>query len=162
MTDQEMREKFERDFPGRDFSLFGSSIGTIVYQNDRVQMMWTGYQAAAATYTDEIRRLRETQSVLSVAEDAVIEERRRQVIKEGWTAEHDDEHVGGELAMAGACYAFDGARNGGGMGVPKEWPWDAKWWKSKSYRRDLVRAAALIIAEIERLDRAALKVPPHG
>jgi hypothetical protein len=29
------------------------------------------------------------------------------------------------------------------------------WWKPKDRRRDLVRAAALIIAEIERLDRDA-------
>lgn len=35
------------------------------------------------------------------------------------------------------------------------WPWDWAWWKPKNPRRDLVRAAALIIAEIERLDRAA-------
>lgn len=33
------------------------------------------------------------------------------------------------------------------------WPWPSKWWKPKSQRRDLVRAGALILAEIERLDR---------
>jgi hypothetical protein len=37
------------------------------------------------------------------------------------------------------------------------WPWDRKWWKPKDRRRDLVRAGALILAEIERLDRAAAK-----
>lgn len=35
------------------------------------------------------------------------------------------------------------------------WPWSGEWWKPKDRRRDLVRAAALIVAEIERLDRAA-------
>ena len=41
------------------------------------------------------------------------------------------------------------------MGAPFGWPhtWDASWWKPKDRRRDLVRAGALIIAEIERLDR---------
>jgi hypothetical protein len=34
------------------------------------------------------------------------------------------------------------------------WPWSLHWWKPKSPRRDLIRAAALIVAEIERLDRA--------
>lgn len=33
------------------------------------------------------------------------------------------------------------------------WPWDAKWWKPKNTRRDLVRAGALIVAELERMDR---------
>jgi len=37
----------------------------------------------------------------------------------------------------------------------RTWPWAEKWWKPKNERRDLVKAAALILAEIERLDRAA-------
>jgi hypothetical protein len=35
------------------------------------------------------------------------------------------------------------------------WPWDDEWFKLTDPRRDLIKAAALIIAEIERLDRAA-------
>jgi len=35
------------------------------------------------------------------------------------------------------------------------WPWNMVWWKPKNYRRDLVKAAALLVAEIERLDRKA-------
>ena len=31
--------------------------------------------------------------------------------------------------------------------------WDSEWWKPKDRRRDLIRAGALIVAEIERLDR---------
>ena len=31
--------------------------------------------------------------------------------------------------------------------------WSKDWWKPKDKRRDLIRAAALIVAEIERLDR---------
>jgi hypothetical protein len=39
---------------------------------------------------------------------------------------------------------------------PVRWPqgW-AGWWKPKLRRENLVRAGALIIAEIERLDRAS-------
>jgi len=72
--------------------------------------------------------------------------------------------------MAGICYAlgpahvhipmpiygrFFGFREGytkAGEGKIA-WPWDPKWWKPKDRRRDLVRAAALIIAEIDRHDR---------
>ncbi|NPW56957.1 hypothetical protein HPR97_34090, partial [Pseudomonas aeruginosa] len=35
------------------------------------------------------------------------------------------------------------------------WPWDEEWWKPKSARENLVRAGALVLAEIERLDRSA-------
>lgn len=83
-------------------------------------------------------------------------ERFRQISEEEWTPEHDDEHAGGEMAKAAACYVM-GRKfyEYVAPGVPREvWPWDLKWWKPKGRRRDLVRAAALIIAEIERLDRA--------
>jgi hypothetical protein len=91
---------------------------------------------------------------------AVIQERRRQVEQEHWTPTHDDAHGSGELAMAGACYALNATGipsyliDPDASGVPMPWPWEAGWWKPKDERRDLVRAAALILAEIERLDRA--------
>ena len=44
--------------------------------------------------------------------------------------------------------------------APKNWPWDAGWWKPSDRRRNLVKAGALILAEIERLDR--LPTPPSG
>jgi hypothetical protein len=37
---------------------------------------------------------------------------------------------------------------------PARWPWSQDWWKPTNPRRDLVKAGALIAAEIERLDRA--------
>jgi hypothetical protein len=98
-------------------------------------------------------------------------ERLRQVEVEGWTPEHDAEHGEGELAMAAGCYAIGhpGEVKGGywaGAGrdgsddywIPLKaslWPWDIKWWKPSDRRHDLVKAAALIVAEIERLDRLA-------
>ncbi|MGC3680140.1 hypothetical protein ACPTHG_08280 [Pseudomonas aeruginosa] len=86
-------------------------------------------------------------------------ERRRQVEAEGWTPEHDDEHSHGQMARAAACYALAGssAPNDGtaALLVSLAWPWDQQWWKPTSARRDLVKACALALAEIERLDRAA-------
>lgn len=43
----------------------------------------------------------------------------------------------------------------GDMADIEVWPWDESWWKPTTPRRDLVKAAALILAEIERLDRMA-------
>ncbi|HGM5695299.1 TPA: hypothetical protein ACKPZN_001704 [Pseudomonas aeruginosa] len=86
-------------------------------------------------------------------------ERRRQVEAEGWTPEHDDAHSHGEMARAAACYALAGssAPNDGtaALLVSLAWPWDEQWWKPSTARRDMVKACALALAEIERLDRAA-------
>lgn len=95
----------------------------------------------------------------------VIAERRRQVSGEGWTPEHDDQHVGGEMARAAACYAisdysFLRIEAGGNETIfSRLWPWEWSWWKPKNRRRNLVRAGALILAEIERIDRAAIICP---
>lgn len=81
-------------------------------------------------------------------------ERRRQITAEGWTPEHDDKHNGGELADAAACYAlWAGGINPGNW--REFWPWAPEWLKHSEPRRMLVKAGALILAEIERLDRAA-------
>lgn len=96
--------------------------------------------------------------------DDVIAERARQMGVEGWTLEHDDAHEAGDLAKAAAVYAALGSVPVGAMlGAPimealrKLWPWSSSWLKPKDERRNLVIAGALILAEIERLDRAAAK-----
>lgn len=88
----------------------------------------------------------------------VAAERRRQIDVEGWTPEHDDVVGGGVLADAATCYAmFQGTDSELPKGYYDLWPWDRGWWKPKDRRSNLVRAAALLLAEIERLDRAAEK-----
>jgi hypothetical protein len=86
-------------------------------------------------------------------------ERRRQIETENWSLAHDDEHAGGQLALAGAAYAMAShlpllSMNKPQPDVPAIWPWDPEWWKPTNPRRNLIKAAALIVAEIERLDRA--------
>jgi hypothetical protein len=97
----------------------------------------------------------------------MIAERKRQIDKEGWTEEHDDQHNHSEMAYAAASYALsaadyylDGSKTRW-FSIPKVWPWPDGAWKPKNARRDLVRAGALIIAEIERLDRAAGPSPTN-
>lgn len=101
-------------------------------------------------------------SIFSSAFRAVLDERERQIEAEGWTPEHDDKHDEGEMALAAAAYAafaaaplIERALFKAVGDTPSNWPWDREWWKPKSPRADLVRAGALILAEIERLDRAA-------
>ncbi|UXC19120.1 hypothetical protein [Comamonas squillarum] len=92
----------------------------------------------------------------------VLAERRRQVEAEGWTPERDDQYVHGDMASAAGCYAmFTQAYP---KGDPHHsWPWDKAWWKpSKDARRNRVKACALLLAEIERLDRAAMAAAQEG
>ncbi len=99
---------------------------------------------------------------LSQAAADVIAERRRQIEAEGWTAEHDSEHGNGQMARAAACYALSGScepsDETAAILVDLAWPWAPQWWKPTTERRDLVKAGALILAEIERLDRANLRI----
>jgi len=88
----------------------------------------------------------------SAAARDVLAERRRQVEAEGWTPEHDDQHSNGEMARAASCYITNKERRHLPT-VPLKWPWSDAWWKPDGYRRNLVKAGALILAEIERLDR---------
>jgi hypothetical protein len=83
----------------------------------------------------------------------VLAERRRQIEQEGWTPQHDDEHSTGEMAAAAACYALHTEPVGNVGDYLRFWPWDSKWWKPRDKRRNLVKAGALILADIERLDR---------
>lgn len=105
-----------------------------------------------------------TEDVLS----EVAAERQRQVTEEGWSPAHDDAHEHGQLAKAGGIYALrasladDETSGWFGEVFARKWPWARKWWKPTNPRRDLVKAAALILAEIERLDRVAGKIAGPG
>jgi hypothetical protein len=81
-------------------------------------------------------------------------ERQRQVASEGWTAAHDDGHSSGELALAAACYAVAATNHPDRpLATAALWPSERKWFKPSFARSNLIKAAALILAEIERLDR---------
>jgi hypothetical protein len=88
---------------------------------------------------------------------AIAAERQRQVNEEGWSLDHDDTHSSGEMSAAASAYAFSAFNNTTYRAYASDpigfWPWDESWWKPKSPREDLVRAGALIAAEIDRLDR---------
>ena len=102
----------------------------------------------------------------SAAND-IIAERQRQISEKGWTPEHDDKYNDFHLALAAACYAQNVADyateyyqphssiDWTDAPEPEAWPWSPVWWKPSNPRRDLVKAGALILAEIERMDRTA-------
>lgn len=111
---------------------------------------------------------------MSKAADDVTSERLRQQSVEGFDTTHDDDHIDGSLALAAACYAaphriYVKQDYADRVSFVDPWPWDQCWDKrpyegnmvrsngakgEKHRRKLLVKAGALILAEIERIDRA--------
>ena len=89
----------------------------------------------------------------------IAAERRRQIEVEGYTPAHDAEQMPGHLIHAAWCYLGDLTVGGADFTeaehfeVPDGWPWEAGAWKPTPDDdvRQLVKAGALIAAEIDRL-----------
>lgn len=95
--------------------------------------------------------------------ERIADERKRQkaptyAAGEGYTADHDSRHKGGELIMAAACYMKAAS------GMPREnaaepdraaitgWPFEPESFKPAGCTvRNLVIAGALLAAEIDRI-----------
>lgn len=146
--------------------------GRNIYDEDKVYANWNACRSALDEIKDVFQQIdwdaeNELAELLAAAPGKEVPqawhdvqaERRRQIEAEGWTPEHDDEHSHGQMARAAACYALAGssAPNDGtaALLVSLAWPWDEQWWKPSTARRDMVKACALGLAEIERLDRVA-------
>lgn len=85
----------------------------------------------------------------------IAAERKRQIEAERWSDKHDDTHDHREMAVAASCYILHAVN--GASKPPRIWPWDRMWWKpSNNQIRNLVKAGALIAAEIDRLQRRGL------
>lgn len=143
MTDESLRSEFERQIADHAF-LAGKPRDTELGQYVDLDLgcAFEGYKLCAEA------RGKDTAGVRAIAD-----ERRRQIEVEGWTAQHDVQNRYGELASAAACYA---------VGSDAYWPWHPEWWKPTNRRRDLVKAGALIAAEIDRLDRRDAAMGKEG
>lgn len=96
--------------------------------------------------------------------ELIAAECQRKREEEGWNLERNCMiHTTGELSMAAACYALPRRRRDYEdsydiitkefIRVPKNWPWNHSCWKPTpgDRIRELVKAGALICAEIDRL-----------
>lgn len=97
--------------------------------------------------------------------ELIADERKRQIEVEGWSAEHDTQYKNYELVAAAMCYCQpestrtynrlwkSDAKPDNIMAPPGNWPWDKEWWKPTpdDRVRELVKAGALIAAEIDRI-----------
>lgn len=125
------------------------------------------YGLSKAKLVDELSRQHEQ---TACALHDICRERVRQLREEGHTPAHDDAHDEGQLALAAAAEVCLAASDLVFAGPPSAeawcpeslrdlaaelWPFERQAHSAKPARRHLVIAAALIVAEIERLDRAA-------
>ena len=111
---------------------------------------------------------------MKTAIELIAAERKRQIEEEGWSPYDDIEYTDGELAIAATyyalpnskrdlrgytfCYKYAPPKGSMGHGVPMKlvpigWPFYAEYWKPcpDDRIRELVKAGALICAEIDRL-----------
>lgn len=157
----ERRDEFERD-------------GTVIYHAPMgmaTAPLFTSEALAQARAEGKAEGMRDWQQMEKAAQD-VLAERERQKTAEGWTSDHDDSHTKGEMAAAAGIYALVASSsdrrwivkglsgNDYIAAAMKLWPWDKPWFKPTDPRRDLVKAGALLLAEIERIDRLALPSTP--
>lgn len=110
----------------------------------------------------------------------ISEERNRQIESEGYNWEHDDSHTDGEIALAAAVYAIPfewrnvtAGLNGRSNILRTLWPWENHTFKPgyingnsaslpnaqsvEGRIKELIKAGALIAAEIDRLQRVKIK-----
>ena len=91
--------------------------------------------------------------------ELIAEERQRQIDIEGWTPDHDATHTNGELARAAACYCMTELVEKNYKpqftfaAIMTVWPFSKEWFKPTPDNRirELVKAGALIAAEIDRI-----------
>ena len=84
--------------------------------------------------------------------EKIKEEREKQIIKNGYKPEHDDQHTDGSIADAAAHYAS--------YSKSELYPWDKQYDSKEKHSRkqQLVIAGAMIVAELERLERTNMDV----
>lgn len=88
----------------------------------------------------------------ATAVQLIAEKHRTNREHKGYTPEHDDEHISGELADAAIAFIMQDLQ---GIKNAKDWwPFEEDQWNpSDDPIRNLVKAGALIVAEIERRQR---------
>ena len=152
--------------------LFGFSPN--LSQNLAITCIYTVISVARGYLLERAFEAMGWRTKMSAAATAILAERQSQITQEGWSESHDDDHAIGELAQAGASYALYAARQlhnswaspAGDVyalrGLPYKdvWPWSDSWWKPADFRRNLIKAGALNLAELEKFDRLRGKRRP--
>lgn len=138
---------------GRTFAVatdyVGGKVSSMTFTPGRLNALMAGLlagQSVSAAFQAD-----------AALQDVVIERLRQMQVK-GWSIDSDDTRVRGELADAAAAYATTSQ-----MLANAVWPFNglAGNWVGDQHperRQMLVKATALLVAEIQRRDRAAARL----
>ncbi len=144
--------------------------GRNIYDEDKVYANWNECRSALDEIKDVFQQIdwdaeNELAELLAAAPGTEVPqawldvqaERRRQVEVEGYHGFRDNHYISYELSKAARAYievSWHALSGGLPCKKPESWPWMTgfKW---SDGRTMLVKACALALAEIERLDRAA-------
>lgn len=113
--------------------------------------------------------MNDTQTTELTPIEMIERERNRQITREGWSIKHDDKQNLDQLSWAAVAYVMPdpvmrfaeanmaNSHHASSMCLSREclWPWPATTYKPTPHdrMRELVKAGALIVAEMERLQR---------
>lgn len=115
--------------------------------------VWVKDEAASAAYEKQVAdELGDYGHDLRVLNE-IKTEREKQRGK-GFDSSHDDRYTDNELPQAAIAYALNAALPQAHVDCPFFWPWAVQCFKPEGRRADMIKAAALLVAEIERMDRA--------
>lgn len=148
------------DLDRREFSLYCNGTRAAVFMLERNE------EVSPARVIRELTKAIDGERGALDGAELIAAERHEHLKREGWTAEHDDKQNADELACAAAVYALPARLRElrvRPLAAATEftlreilWPWNRQWWKPTvaDRVRELVKAGALIAAEIDRLKRA--------
>lgn len=117
---------------------------------DSAQAMQAAEHGLAAFFISEM-----VPTMVGEGAAVVLHERMRQMMTEGFNVQGDADNYRGDndkdLLLAATCYlrACTGFEHLVQI-VPNRWPFDAAWWKPGSEERNLEKAAALIMAHLDK------------
>ena len=112
---------------------------------------WASYARDIEAENDSHRQIAADSEIPQAIRDVLAERKRLEV--NGFTLDQDRNGVFSDAAAALLLYEQEIAED--------IWPFDSEF-NPKDHRDNFVRAGALILAEIERLDRLAAKEADHG
>lgn len=78
-------------------------------------------------------------------------ERIRQITQKGFSVQHDSHWEAGQMAKAAICYAMNQRDRIKFDAIDEIWPWSPDMFEPENRKWDLIRAGALIAAELDRI-----------
>lgn len=84
--------------------------------------------------------------------ELIMEERQRQIVSLGYNSAHDARYERPIQILKQAALCYFKADNEDVQDLPKDWPWDAIFWKPKDRLQNLIRAGALYTAAKDALE----------